>query len=249
MSIWRLLLNVVTHHFLTSVPFAYSAHLGASCSMSGSLNGVRWSRFGSIITLDLSSTGISGSIPNDLGSLPSLQILELSNNSLRGTVPTFSGDRLSSLSVGNNGLTGNFANLLAAVPSSTMRILRAGGNSLTGVIPNQIGSYSKIFFLDLSNNRIGGSLPDGLGSLTDLQGLILESNQLQGSVPDVVASSLPSLSQLRLHDNFFEDDLTAPFCSFTIGASTTADCGVPALVVCPCCLCYSKDLGGFFLRP
>ena len=223
------------------------SNIGGSCSLSGSLDQIDWSRFTRLVTLYLADTGISGSIPNSLATLPSLQIINLSDNSLRGAIPSFTGVRFLALSANNNQLSGDFASILFSLPSDTMQLLSLGGNSITGFIPDQIESYTTLFYIDISNNGIGGTVPDTIGQLTGLQGLILESNQFQGTIPDALASSMPRLTQLRLHDNFFQDDLTAPFCSFAIGAGTTADCGTPQLVVCPCCLCYSKDRGGFFL--
>lgn len=79
-----------------------------------------------IISLNLSSSGLTGEIPSSIADLQSLQILDLSNNSLNGAVPDF----------------------LAQLPS--LKVLDLKGNNLTGSIPSALLQRSKSGSLTLS---------------------------------------------------------------------------------------------------
>ncbi|KAM5553083.1 hypothetical protein ABKV19_025347 [Rosa sericea] len=57
------------------------------------------------------------------------------------------------------------------------------GSSLTGVIPEELGSLTHLRELDLSNNQLTGSIPASLGNLSSLFRLNLYQNQLTGPIP------------------------------------------------------------------
>uniref|UniRef100_A0A7N0UY99 Protein kinase domain-containing protein n=1 Tax=Kalanchoe fedtschenkoi TaxID=63787 RepID=A0A7N0UY99_KALFE len=78
-----------------------------------------------IISLNLSSSGLSGEISNNISGLVMLQKLDLSNNNLTGTVPDFL-SKLSSLSSLN--LSGN--NLTGTVPADLVKKSKAGSLTL-----------------------------------------------------------------------------------------------------------------------
>ncbi|KAL5824508.1 hypothetical protein ACOSQ3_020571 [Xanthoceras sorbifolium] len=94
-------------------PQAYSWD-GLKCSYNG-YNPPR------IVSLNLSSSGLTGNIATDLVNLTSIQNLDLSHNSLTGPVPGFLA-KLPSLSVLN--LTGN--NLTGSVPDELVQRLEDG---------------------------------------------------------------------------------------------------------------------------
>ena len=61
------------------------------------------------------------------------------------------------------------------------------GNQLTGSIPVELGDLTNLTFLSLQENQLTGSIPVELGNLANLTRLILFSNQLSGVVPLAVA--------------------------------------------------------------
>ncbi|CAN1227853.1 LRR receptor-like serine/threonine-protein kinase GHR1 [Linum grandiflorum] len=87
-----------------------------------------------------------------------------------------------------------FANLTMLVK------LSMANNSITGQIPDNIGDFKTLEFLDLSNNLFNSSLPSGIGKLGSLRNLSLAGNNFSGPVPDSI-SGLASLQSLDLSKN------------------------------------------------
>ena len=93
--------------------------------------------------LDVSSLGMTGEIPRELGSLSNLQYLDLSDNQLTGVIP------------------GELGNL------SHLEQLNLRDNGLTGVIPGELGGLASLQVLHLSGNHLVGCVPDGLRKVAD----------------------------------------------------------------------------------
>jgi len=73
-------------------------------------------------------------------------------------------------------------------------------NRLTGSIPGELGGLGNLEDLDLSFNRLTGSIPAGFGNLSSLVRLNLWANQLTGSIPAALGD-LSSLEVLDLDEN------------------------------------------------
>ena len=84
---------------------------------------------------------MTGAIPEELGNLASLVILELDNNQLTGEIP----EEL-----------GNLARLL---------YLYLGNNQLTGAIPEELGNLNQLFVARFAGNALTGCVPNGLRRL------------------------------------------------------------------------------------
>ncbi len=78
-------------------------------------------------------------------------------------------------------------------------------NNLTGKMPAELGSLSRLQWLFLSNNSLTGPIPSELSNLTQLQQLYLNNNSLTGPIPSEL-SNLAQLQQLYLNNN----SLTGP---------------------------------------
>ena len=83
---------------------------------------------------------------------------------------------------------------------SGLRLLDLSGANLSGSIPPELGSLTKLVELDLSGNSLGGPIPSELGNLTALKNLDLGSNSLSGPVPPELGS-LTKLVELDLSRN------------------------------------------------
>ncbi|KAH9289277.1 hypothetical protein KI387_033394 [Taxus chinensis] len=131
-----------------------------------------------ITSLILSSVGLKGTLPNDIGTLSTLVTLDLSyNTDLTGRLPS---------SIGN---------------LASLRILMAIGCSFNGQIPNELGNLINLSFLALNSNKFTGPIPPTLGRLANLTWLDIADNQLTGTLP-VSNGSQSGLDQLVNANHF-----------------------------------------------
>ncbi|CAM6040677.1 unnamed protein product [Sphagnum compactum] len=179
---------------------------------SNELEGALPSRLKSCVVVDLSNNLFSGGIP--LGSWSSgLEILDLSNNKLNGTLDDealMQPFHLQAIDLSYNQLDGSIPSQLLSSPSLTEVIL--SNNQFSGTIPaasvqpslggggGSAQSVLPLQWLDLSRNKLSGQIPDAIGSYVKLEALILCGNQLSGSIP-VQLSNLSLLQELDVSSN------------------------------------------------
>ena len=151
-------------------------------------------------SLNLSSNQLTGEIPTELKNLANLQSLLLFDNQLTGGIPLVLGNlsNLESLYLSNNQLTGEIPSDLGKL--SNLESLALSSNQLTGEIPTVLGNLSNLESLYLSNNQLTGEIPSDLGKLSNLESLALSSNQLTGEIPTVLGN-LSNLESLYLSNN------------------------------------------------
>lgn len=155
-----------------------------------------------VSTLSLESNMLTGGIPDVLGLMQALVILDLSNNQLQGEIPPILGNltSLTKLYLYNNNITGpipmEFGNM------SRLNYLELSGNRLTGEIPSELSYLTGLFELDLSDNQLSGSIPENISSLTALNLLNVHGNQLSGSISPQL-QQLTNLTLLNLSSNHF----------------------------------------------
>ncbi|GMJ05322.1 receptor like protein 6 [Hibiscus trionum] len=146
-----------------------------------------WS--GPLKSLEVSNSYLQ-ELPDSIGNLRSLEILDLSYSSLTGPIPA---------------ALGNLTQL---------KHLDLSRNKLSGLLPISVFNLTQVECLDFSRNNLIGSLPSRVRALSRLRWLGLNGNYLNGRVPSWLFS-LPSLVVLRLHDNKFtgtidQSDKVAP---------------------------------------
>jgi hypothetical protein len=154
-------------------------------------------------TTGLFLSGLSGSIPSEIGNLTNLESLYLNNNQLTGLIPSE---------------IGNLTNLTS---------LNLSNNQLTGSIPSEIGNLTNLERLWLNDNQLTGSIPPEIGNLTNLERLYLNDNQLTGEI----SGNICSLINLQLsNDNNFSisnNQLCPPYPSCVeenVGYQDTSGC-------------------------
>jgi len=81
-------------------------------------------------------------------------------------------------------------------------------NNLSGSIPPELGSLTKLVELQLPENRLTGSIPGELGGLGNLEDLDLSFNRLTGSIP-AEFGNLSSLVRLNLWANQLTESIPA----------------------------------------
>ncbi|KAJ6753242.1 RECEPTOR-LIKE PROTEIN KINASE BRI1-LIKE 3 [Salix purpurea] len=119
---------------------------------------------GSMIFLDLAYNSLSGTIPQNFGSMSYLQVLNLGHNKLGGNIPD------------------SFGGLKA------IGVLDLSHNDLQGFLPGSLGTLSFLSDLDVSNNNLTGPIPSG-GQLTTFPQSRYENNSGLCGVPLLPCSS------------------------------------------------------------
>jgi hypothetical protein len=128
--------------------------------------------------LSLANNGLSGTLPDEMELLSTLQHLNLrgayvdggtsrgDSNSLGGPIPTQLGtlSRLLLLDLSQNILSGMIPTELAQLDDLVE--LRLNENVFTGTIPAVIGTMSSLTYVDLENNSLTGPVPTSLLNIT-----------------------------------------------------------------------------------
>ena len=153
-----------------------------------------------VTELVLDGVGLSGLIPDELGRISELRILDLMNNELRGQIPPALGhlQKLEELHLTNNKLIGTIPPSLGNLIK--LEELLLGGNQVSGAIPSALGNLEKLKGLFLDGNELSGEIPRELGNLKNLEALALVDNNLSGSIPKELGN-LTNLEVLYIADN------------------------------------------------
>lgn len=150
-------------------------------------------------SLVLRDNGHIGPIPNELGNLVLLKVLDLHKNNLNGSIPVsfsrFAG--LKSLDLSVNQLTSSIPNL--SFPE--LNVLDLNQNHLSGSIPISLTTCKSLLKVDLSRNRLSGPIPDSIGNLGKLALMDLSYNSLTGPIPYNSLKELNFLQALILNGN------------------------------------------------
>ncbi|WVZ87137.1 hypothetical protein U9M48_033827 [Paspalum notatum var. saurae] len=138
-----------------------------NCRISDNLASVNFSQLAKLTLLDLSFNNITGTVPQGLLNLNSLNFIFLGNNSLTGSLPSSIGSSLTALDFSYNQLSGNFPpwiiqknlqlNLVAnnfVISDSNNSVLPSGLECLQQNTPCFLGSpKSASFSVDCGSNR------------------------------------------------------------------------------------------------
>jgi hypothetical protein len=141
----------------------------------------------------LSENNIQGQIPA-VNQLPELILMNLSYNSLNGTIPSCLGKAtaLNLLYLSNNHLVGSIPDTFTDLVN--LQYLYLLNNHLTGTLPEKLGNLKQLSFLNLGVNRFHGTLPASISQLTKLEQLYLNNNTISGPFPAVLPYSLTKIS-------------------------------------------------------
>ncbi|KAK6125782.1 hypothetical protein DH2020_040476 [Rehmannia glutinosa] len=150
--------------------------------------------------LNLSYTGFYGKIPHNIGNLSNLHTLVLEDNSKSLEVDSL--EWLLGLSKLEH-LNMNSVNLNKA--TNWAQSLDLGWNKLAGEISDSFGNMSDCFlgaleYLDMSHNQLSGNLTHQFGEFKSLRTLDLRRNSLSGVIPNNLGN-LYSLEFLYLGSN------------------------------------------------
>jgi Leucine-rich repeat (LRR) protein len=151
--------------------------------------------------LDVSANALRGSIPPTIQKNSILEVLEINANGFTGAIPT----SIENL-VGLTHLDMQMNHFIGSIPDHFVNLhqltyLSLGENDFTpGPIPAFLSSFTTLRELSLARCNRVGSIPQWFEIMSNLKFLNLQANQLEGSVPEEVWN-LPDLSILLLTDN------------------------------------------------
>ncbi|KAL3510356.1 hypothetical protein ACH5RR_029757 [Cinchona calisaya] len=197
-------------------------------------NHIQCSKDNRVTRIQIGGQGLTGSLPENLNSLTSLQILELMDNQLTGPLPSLSGlSSLQRILLSNNNFTyippDFFTGMIAlqevyldyntfsswVIPdsiksSSGLSVFSATSANISGSIPDFFGpdTFSGLTKLHLSYNNLVGGLPRSFSG-SSIQSLWLNGqksvSKLNGSI-DVIGR-MTDLTHIWLHSNSFTGPL------------------------------------------
>ncbi|XP_024516692.1 receptor-like kinase TMK3 [Selaginella moellendorffii] len=121
-----------------------------------------------LVNLSLTNTSLGGPIPEFLGTMASLKVLNLAYNSLTGGLP-------------------------ASFKDSAMTQLEVNNMALGGSI-DVVGGMTSLAQLWLQGNQFTGTIPVGLSNAVAMADLRLNDNKLKGVVPNFTALALSHFS-------------------------------------------------------
>ncbi|KAK8706294.1 hypothetical protein V6N13_049865 [Hibiscus sabdariffa] len=189
-------------------------------------------------------------LPDSIGNLTSLEILDFSHTNLRGPIPATLGNlkQLRYLDLSSNNLVGNLPsqvrgpdrNFLGRSLSSSLFSLphlvelRLNNNKLTGPI-DQFDKAAPLEVVDLSNNEIKGPIPASFSQLVNLKHLDLSYNNLSGSFELDKLSKFDKLEVLSFSNNAL----------LSLTSASNANYSLPNLVELDLSSCNTNEFPNF----
>jgi hypothetical protein len=164
-------------------------------------------KMGSLNSLRLESTLLSGPVPDTFDQMTSLKSLQLVRNvQLGAEMPKSIGKlSLTTLAISQQGLTGAIPDFLGQSETlqASLQNLDLSINQLTGNIPESLMKLKALKTLNLNNNLLSGDIPATLAQSkfqNTLTVLDLGANAFKNKIPDSI-SALNNLSSLLLGQN------------------------------------------------
>ncbi|OMO80098.1 hypothetical protein CCACVL1_13172 [Corchorus capsularis] len=153
-------------------------------------------------TLILSNCDLRGEFPPGNFELPNLQLLNLeSNPELTGYLPEIQDNHsLLKLSLASTSFSGNLPESIGNFKS--LDYLDINSCHFSGEVPYSLAKLTKLTYLDLSSNNFLGHIDFSIGNLNQLMTLDLSNNNFSGNIPSSLAN-LTQLGYLSLTNNNF----------------------------------------------
>ncbi|PNY02188.1 leucine-rich repeat receptor protein kinase exs-like protein [Trifolium pratense] len=151
-----------------------------------------------LFILDIGENQLSGTIPSWIGEIFSLmQILRLSENKFQGSIPRCIGNLTSMMY--------RKKSQVSITPGETS-YFEWYEQDVSQIIKGRVDHYTRnlklVSNVDLSNNNLSGPFPKGITRLTALRGLNLSHNHLSGEIPTTIGDMKLLESLDFSHDQF-----------------------------------------------
>lgn len=169
--------------------------------------------------LSFMMTGLTGTLPSEIGHLSDLSILYLASGdhfplTLSGTIPReiYQLTKLQQLMMNSHRFSGTISTEIGLLTNLVTLLLQV--NQFSGSVPTEIGRLSLLRQAYLFDNALTGTIPTELALLPWLGDLHLNSNQLTGTIPSSLGSA-SSLKELVLANNHLEGTVPSELAQLT----------------------------------
>lgn len=162
----------------------------------------------SLLEFSIPKNKVHGSIPQMFASLPHLEKINLSDNSLSGVIPLFKSPKIVTFNLSKNNLFGTLPPDIGML-HDFMEEFDVTSNKLQGTIPDSFRLMTALKSLSLSTNEFSGTIPHSLGYCRVLSYLYLDHNYFMGTIPPTLAKLGPSVKELWLHENLLSGTVPA----------------------------------------
>ncbi|KAM7473903.1 hypothetical protein LguiB_021146 [Lonicera macranthoides] len=133
--------------------------------------------------ISLGYNQLVGVIPEELGSLKKLSLLDLRSNKLTGFIPA------------------SFGNL------SSLTEISLAENNIQGTIPSELGRLTNLVFIQLRINNLTGTIPSSLFNISTITEFRMACNHLTGTLPANISLTLPNLQVFAIGNNSFQGEI------------------------------------------
>ena len=156
--------------------------------------------------------GITGTLPSEIFTLHSLKSIDLRSNGIQGSIPNLCQtevlDAINVINLSNNSLTGRLPTELGCL--YRLRSLRLELNRLTGPIPSEISNMSSLEVFTVHDNKLTGTLPPIVDGLEYLKIFGVHNNNLVGEI-HAISGNLGRISFMDLSFNQFSGSMPKAF--------------------------------------
>lgn len=165
--------------------------------------GIECNSDGKVVSIELESNALKGSVTSDIFKLQSLRTLNLKGNEIRFTFDGIGqAANLAKLTLSETGLD----SVVGIGQATSLTELHLTDNDLKGSIPYEIFGLTNLRKLHLNLNSFTGKIPPTISSLKNLEELLLFNNRLNGQLPASIGV-LSRLTTLSIAENSFSGTL------------------------------------------
>ncbi|RDX63875.1 Polygalacturonase inhibitor 1, partial [Mucuna pruriens] len=140
-----------------------------------------------LLELAIKANSLSGPLQKqNFDGMNQLEVVELSDNALAGTLDSwfFLLPSLQQVDLANNTFTGvQISRPVVARGSSNLVALNLGFNRIQGYAPANLAAYPALSFLSMRYNALRGAIPLEYGEIKSMKRLFLDGNFLAGKPP------------------------------------------------------------------
>ncbi|KAK1265086.1 hypothetical protein QJS04_geneDACA023983 [Acorus gramineus] len=166
-----------------------------------------------VAALYLQGNLFSGPIIFDNHESQTIELLDLSNNNINGSIsPNICKTHLVALDLSNNHLSGELPHCLENLTDFV--VVNLANNKLHGKIPSMM-LHTELQALQLKNNNFSGEFPSSLKHCKKLALIDFSQNNFHGNIPSRIWETFPSLKILQLRSNNFSGTIPQQICDIS----------------------------------